>query len=357
MTLGCADNYMVQFISQSGLVLTEIEDASQVSWNRRLDDYSTASTMFQVSGSDDARKCCQDIERLDVRRHKAVIWRQKGSSSEQVWVGNIQNIIGGRSFATVDMVDDFAFYKQRIFHQQHNYTNVDLAYVWNQYITDANSVDPIITELAPNVGITISRDITSGERRIAWNELRELLDTGMDVTIHIGNIIYGGKEIFVSPIVLSDDHFLGDVNIVKAGSKIVSVVYMNGAGDIKAQYPPAGVPTNIYGLVERVFVEENITDLPSLQTAAKTRYDQLANQPPYYIDIPDGSSLAPDTPMEINELIAGRALVVEMSDTCPEVSQAMRISEVQVDMATDEDVKISLQPLGTVANDADESQT
>lgn len=351
--LGCADDYLVQFSTKEGKLIGEISNAASLNWNRKLDDFSTASVNVNLGAQIDSAACCDLLNRIDVRRDVMTLYRNIGAESSQVWTGPIQKIISRREGAEIVAVDKLALYQNRILRLNHTHAGADLATIWNDYLQDANSVDPIITDLCPATGIILDRLLNASDRRIAWSELKELLDTGLDITLHRGMIIYGAKEIKLQRQALRDSHFIGEIQVVQDAAKVASQIYLKGYGDESVEYPsPAATPSvGYYGLVERVFVEENLSGASSLNTAAQSYYEQLANQKPYFLDMPGDSRLSPTAPVDINDLVCGTIFNVAIDDICPPMEQPLRMHEVNVSMGTDESVSISLQPIGSVIPD------
>lgn len=353
MRLGCADGYLVEFSTFDGKKIGETDLASSVAWNRKLDEYSTASVVLDLGATVDSAACCQLLERLNVRKDVVSLWRITGSDSSMVWTGPIQKITSTRTSASIQCVDDLALYETRIIRENHDDVGVDVADIWNSYITDANSIDPIITDLCPPTGILLDRTVNFDEYPLAGPLLRDLLTAGLDVTIHRGQIIYGGKEIRLQRMALRDDYFIGEIQVVQDGSKVSSQIYTKGEGDDAVEFPnPSTSPSvGFYGLVERVFSDSNMSGTSSLTEMAESIYAQMANQKPYYIDMSGDSALSPDTPVDINTFVCGSVFNVSLQDICPPMEQPLRLSSVDVSMTGDgEEVSISLQPLGQVSD-------
>jgi len=351
-TLGCADGYLVQFTTKDGKLIGETDLASSVSWNRKLDDYSSASVSFDLGAAVDSTSCCKLLDQLDVRRDYMSLYRLTGSDVSMVWTGPIQRIESKRDSATISAVDRLFLYQTRILRQNHDFTATDLATIWNAYLTDANSIDPIITDLCPPTGIFLDTQQDYLQAGMATDAMKTILDAGLDVTIHRGAIVYGGKELRLQRQALRDDHFVGDITVVQDASRIASQVYMKGFSDDFASYPgtPAAPSTGYYGLVERIFTDNNIVGVASLSEAAISHYNQLANQKPFFLDMSGSAALHQSAPVDINDLVAGTVFNVSIQDICPPMEQPLRMYEMNVEMSADENVSISLQPIGEVAD-------
>lgn len=350
--LGCADSYRVEFSTFDQKLIGSTDRISSVNWNRKLDDYSSSGMTFDLGSRVGAGACCELMEKINVRRDVCSIYRIIGSMESMVWTGRIMKITGGREDAVIDCVDDLGLYQTRILRNDHDDIAQDIATIWNSYLVDANSIDPIITTFAPLTGILLDRTVNAFETKEAYGDLKELLSEGLDFTIHRGTPIYGGNEIRLQRMALRDDNFVGDPKVIQDGSKVASQIYMKGNGDDRVDYPnPSATPaTGYYGLVERVFNDDNLVGTASLTQAAQARYDILARQKPYYLDM-NGASLAPSTPIDINDFVAGTVFNVSIQDTCPSLEQPLRMDELNVSMGTDESVSISLQPIGTTVDD------
>lgn len=348
MRLGCADSYIVEFSTFDGKKIGETDLASSVAWNRKLDEYSTASVVMDLGATVDSKSCCDLLNLLNVRKDVVSLWRITGSDSSMVWTGPIQKITSTRGNASIQCVDKFALYETRILRDNHDDIGEDLANIWNSYLADANSVDPIITDLCPLTGILLDRTVNQDERPIAMPLLRDLLTAGLDITIHRGQIVYGAKEIRMQRMALRDDHFIGEIQVVQDGFKIASQVYAKGEGDDVVDFPNPSTSPNVgfYGLVERVYSDSNMSGTASLTETAESIYAQLANQKPFYIDMSGDSALSPNTPVDINSFVCGSVFNVSLQDICPPMEQPLRLSSIDVSMSGDEEVSISLQPVG-----------
>lgn len=349
-TLGCADGYIVQFTTKDLKMIGETDLASSVNWNRKLDDFSTANVSLDLGANVDSGSCCDLLNRVDVRRDHMSLLRLRGSDVSMVWTGPIQQIRSNRDSAEITAVDKLALYQNRVLRTFHDFTATDVADIWNAYLADANSTDPIITDLCPPTGIILDTQQNAFESDMAIGAMRVLLDAGLDVTIHRGVVVYGGKEILLHRIALRDDHFTGPISVIQDAAKIASQVYVKGYSNDQADYPnPGATPASgFYGIVERVFTEPNIVGTASLTEVAKSHYDQMALQKPFYLDMGDGA-LSQTAPVDINDLVCGSVFNVSIQDVCPPMEQPLRMFEMNVSMQQDENVTISLQPIGALS--------
>ncbi len=352
--LGCADGYVVQFTTKDHKLIGETDQSSSVDWGRKLDNYSQANVSFDLGSQVDSGSCCKLIDRLDVRRDHMSLLRIVGSTSEMVWTGPIQRIESRRGIVNIAAVDNLALYQNRVLHTNHDFTATDLADIWNAYLSDANDADPIITDLCPPTGILLDTQQNAYESDMAMGAMKVILEAGLDVTIHRGTIVYGGKAIRLQPMALRDDHFNGDVAVIQDASRIASQLYVKGYSDDQADYPNPGITpaSGYYGIVERIYTEPNVEGVTSLTQVAVSHYDQMALQKPFYLDLGDGS-LAPSAPVDINDLVCGTVFNVSIQDVCPPMEQPLRMFEMSATMSGgDEVVTIGLQPIGALEDES-----
>jgi hypothetical protein len=322
-----------------GTVLGEL-DLISGDWQRVLDAVSTASVAANVSGSA-GRACCRIVSQIQATRHELVIYR----NNLEAWVGVLSQPSDGYDAVTLSASDLTWWYGHRVIHSDHTFTATDAADVFVAYSDDALSPDPVgLTVVPTSTGVVGDWSVLASDYRYASDVIGELLRTAVDLTV-VGRRVYvGGTEVPADPIVrLNDGHFKSFPTVDELGDSAANVVYVRCANGIVGTY---GAADATYGLLEKIFDEQTITDQTVADAAAKTRWD-LLHAPPLVLS---GSAvLNASAPVTLDELVPGARVRLELSGLCRPVVEDQRLSSVQVSFTPEgEDVAIELQPIGSI---------
>lgn len=226
---------------------------------------------------------------------------------------------------------------------------------------------------APPPGDIAQKTIWKGSRTVG-DLIRDVITAGIDMFTM-------GRKIFMipdfdrtdpairSPYRLTDEHFMDGLEIHKLGLDLATEGFVisqpqndspdatNNPAPLYGKWPcpedqhgssdPSTPPW--YGRVTR-FDESDTRGAPvtspepppycpelddrgqrrrSLQEAAKA-IREYGFPCPKAITVPDGATLAPETPLDINQLVPGRAFIVEMTDWVTPISEIFRLNEVEV---------------------------
>ena len=342
--LGCG-TYTVQIVN-AGQPILESKRVISVGWGRRLDEPSTASVFIPVQGTD-LRACCTGVNRIEPKRSEVII-RRNGVPVWQGWL--LRDISIGRDMISINAHDILGWTEARTLKMDHVYTATDLTDIALGYFADVNAAGdlPIVITSEPS-GVLGDRTVLSTEDRYAGAALRELYESGLDATVIAGHILLGPETPTCGNIWLRDTDIDGDPELKMDGVQRATNVIVRGANGIRATYPPTPPDTCMLPS-DYVHTDENILDQASADDAAMQLYDRLGSAFPYYLSIPEGSSLRPSAPVNVNALIPGTTVQYTTNALCLAVAQSMRLTSVDVDASGEsEQVRVTLEPLGGIA--------
>lgn len=340
--LGCPENYTVAFHDNRGEVPqgAAVEPAS-VAWNRVLDDTSDAQVVVEVSDTE----CCETMSNVRTWCNDMSIYRD----ATLVWQGPLSQISYEGDTVTLQAKDITAWLARRAIHNALDFTATglgatDLALIAEAIVRDAFAPhDPNVLQY-----LTVIASGIIGERKYSANagysgdELRELARTGVDFTAIGHRLILAGEMPLGRLATLDDEHFAGALRVIEDGTAAVSRAIVIGEG-VSAMAGGVGP----CGLIERLVKEDAIRDVPSAQAEA----DALVaggTPTPLFLEVPDGSRLTPDAPVDIMELVPGVVMPVASTQTCRSVSALLRLTKLAVTFtSTDgEAVAVTLAPPG-----------
>ncbi|MBP2703538.1 hypothetical protein JOL79_06960 [Microbispora sp. RL4-1S] len=345
--LGCADEYKIGVFDRTGSrQLGELFDASALTWGRVVDDTSDAVVQVPYQGAD----CCGLLADAWPWCNEIVLVRD----DLLVWQGPVETITYGREVTTITAKDVTAWLYHRVIKDLIDYSAAgagpaDLVLIAEALVRhgldqdDPNVLQYLHTKLA---GVT-------GERRypangsIVYDELAELARTGVDFTALGRRIIIAGEVPVARLPQLADEHFVGDLQVVKDGRQAATAATVVGKG-VTATAGGIGP----CGLLETLANEQEILDDISAQAEAVSIVQ--AGTFPVMLQVPDGAQLDPDAPVSINELIPGVVIPVTSSETCYTLSADLRLQRLQVtfdagngsDDGGGEQVRVTLVPVG-----------
>jgi hypothetical protein len=340
--LGESFDYQIAITPKGGgaiLATLPANIVSGISWERKLDVYSTAQIDLYFGAECDCSILAQEL----------LILRD----GIPVWLGPITYLEFGRYTGFIQARDLSAWLSWRLIHEDHPKEEYLLVSLAKQYVLDGLKPDSLNIKVVVGDGVkTGVRESLASDYLVCVNELDELLRTDVDM-ITVGRTIYlYGTEVdqrLLNPF--TDNDFLGDLRVVRDGLSMVNRAVVNGDRTLWGVYPASGLEGDVrYGLKEKVFVETSILDEKSLVDAARTRYD-LLKIPYTSISAPSGIRLNPKANVNINDLIPGFRQRISLTDLCIQVSSIFRLLEVKVDVSDKlESVKVSYQTLGSESN-------
>lgn len=342
--LGCAASYQVAIMDRDGdRQLGELVDVSALDYTRVLDDTSTAKVVVPFQGPD----CCKLLSGVNDWCNQLAVWR---NTDTLVWQGPITYLDYGRDDTIIDASDITAWLFKRRIRELLDFTATgegaaDLVAIAERLVRhglapdDPGVVDFLLTVAS---GVTGQRQYKPNSAYVG-DALAELARTGIDFVAIGRRLILAGEIPIATLAGFSDDDFLGEIRVIKDGRAAVTDATVVGKGTI-GRASTAGA----CGLLEVLVNEEEILDQDSTDVEARSLV--AGGYPtPLIVHVPDGSQLAPNAPVGINDLIPGVQVPVTTSQTCRVVAANLRLQRLSVSYGdAGEAVRVTLVPAGTV---------
>lgn len=324
-----------------------------VSWDRRLDDVSEATVVMELSGTT-FFTCCECLAEAEPWCHELHIWRD----GVEVWVGPIESIDYEVERVTIHAKDSLAWLGVRI-------PPVDINFVGGATDLTDQAIFLLETAFAED-GPTYTCELDSifssptgftfelfhaKFDQTALEILRDIGDAGLDFTTLGRSIVLVGNPEPLTPLVLlSDEHIMGEIKVIKDGTLMANRYYVHFEGD--NGIPASGEATDFYcyGPIEKIRDGDGLNN--GIDAAAVAdEFVQAGGIAPRILEIPEGSQLSPDAPWTINEMVCGARVDVSVTRLCLNITQSFRLTGVEVNYTSDdgEQVGITLTPINSVA--------
>lgn len=330
---------------------------TRIFWSRVLDDTSEASIVVPVTGVAN-QTCCDILREVTPVADELVIYRNE----VPVWVGPVTNMFYRNGEVRLEAKDLSWWLNRRVPRVARIFTEVDLSTIFKTLIDDAAALEyfGMLYEINPS-GILGSREVKINEYKYFGDHIRELGRTGIDWTVHLRKLFAGGYTVpNATPITsLRSDHFANGYEIALRGDIVCSNSIVKG--DSEANTAEYGAVNSQFGLIDQVWEENTIKDYNSALQAAKTRWDML-KKPALFFRNPknvetglaadelastDAGILTADAPVEIEKLIPGATVGLDVDYLCQNVEFLMRIKRVSTTVENNENVELGLIPVGT----------
>lgn len=371
--LGCASEYTIAVVGRCGSPrLCEIQDETiDLVWGRKLDDISEASVTLGLSGIRDSLSCCTCIKDIEPWCHELAIWRD----DEFVWTGPIYDVTYGIDTATIKARDVLSWLDVRYSELGINTTQTVPGSMEITAIADIifqaalSEDDPCILAYIEKQVSTIQTGIKykwDPFQSTTYQMLLDLAGLGLDFTTIGRTVFYAGVSEYNSvPVAtITDEDILGDVTISKRGDLMGNRWIVRWHNDdqpltcfdagVPCPIPPAACacPAEVtaankycYGIVERLKTTSGALSLPTAIQAAQNALASTQTAP-HAIDFSPDTTLSPEARWEINDMICGQSVLVNLSNLCVPISEAFRLQELKVHVVNGEEtVGISLGPV------------
>lgn len=322
MVLGCA-THTYSVTSDSGTVATS-GILTSVSYNRILNDVSTASVSIGVSGPD----CCAEMGNLRSWRQTLNLYRVTEDGSALMWSGPIAKIDWKFDRVDIVAVDLIGLLDRRVPHQDFAFTNTDITEIARQLVEDGFAPDDPghTTTVIGASGVLGGRTYSINIGQTA-DHLRDLADTGLDFTA-IGNNVIILPDDFCDVVGrLSDDDLPEGLTVSEDGASLATRVVVAGPDD-GDPVGTAGGTNSYYGLLERYIELDNIPTQAAADAAAAARLASLLAVP-VFIET-QNVTLSPQANIDVSKLVPGWCLDITSQATCREISQRLKITGMSV---------------------------
>lgn len=339
--LGCG-SYVCRLVND-GNVIFRSRRAISVAWGRRTGEPSNATLTLPVQGTD-LTACCEGQNKIDPLRTELIVTRN-GIDIWQGWV--MRDVSFHRDNVIVNASDILKWTDRRVLDDNHNFSTVatDLTTIALDYFGDSNLVDLPFVIQSELSGITAKRKVLASEHKYASVALTELYETGLDVTVVAGIVFLGNTVQTCDTLLLRDTHIDGDPEIKTDGDLRATRVIVKGANGIVSIKPD--VPPDVcFRSADHVVDDPNILDQESADARASELVAQMSTSYPYFLTIPEGSSLDPKSPVHVNALVPGNIFHIESSSLCVPVGMSMRLIAVDGEAAAgSEQIRVTFEPL------------
>lgn len=323
MSLGCA-THSYTITDRDGGDVNSSGILKAVSWNRVLNETSTAAVIIGVSGSE----CCAELGGIRSWRHQLNIYRITDSGSSLVWTGPIVNVDWGVDAVSISAVDVIGWLDRRVPHQSIAFTDTDLVDIAAWLIADGFLPDDpghTTTIIGPsNIVGGRTYEINVGQTA---DHLRDLADTGIDFTAVGTNIVILPDDFCDVVGRLSDDDLPEGLSVAEDGASLATRVIVAGTeeGD---PVGTAGGTNPYYGLLERYIEQRNIPTQAAADEAARGALGPLLTVP-VFVDTQD-ITLSPQSDVDVSKLVPGWCLDVTSDSTCRTITQRLKLTGLQV---------------------------
>lgn len=275
-------------------------------------------------------ECCRVLADVRPWVHEVALYRRSGTeiAGDLIWVGPISDDIelskGGT--AKIPARDLAAWMDVRVVHSDHSWQDLDIGQIGEEIAADALAPDPSpgITLARRMTGQRYSLDVLASTYALAGERLRALAQAGLRWYAVRRTITFCGDD---EPLVtLVDEHLRETPTVRLAGSAQATrvIVAGQGVGEEQAIVAEASATAPAAGLVERV----SRTDAPNL-AAAQSDADSWLAEAENPVAVVDSAILAESAPLTVADLLPGRIVRMQLSETCYPVDGLYRMTMIE----------------------------
>lgn len=339
-TLGCG-SYEVNVRTRGGGHLVGPLPWSSLSWGRKLDDTSDASVTAVIG-----LECCELLQAVRPWRNEIQILRD----GDEVWVGPLVVLRSDPEAPKLSARDLTAWWDHRLIHQDHAYTQTDLATVFQAFAVDAMAPDnsPKLNVIAHPCGVLGDYNVLASQHKKAGQLLRDLAGIAIDFTAVARDVLVGGSAITTPPIgVLVPEFFTVPPTVTLDGTNQANDWIVSGQGGGSLGDVVFGEASDLDEIGDDGLLEDvaSITTIQDNAAATSAALSRVALQKE--ATLIERAQLVPKAPFTIAQLVPGATCRVWL-EGCVPVDDYYRLQEVAVtaDASGGEAVQIVLQPLG-----------
>lgn len=345
-TLGTGKNVAWIYMKGGKIPVAPIETPKSLEWSRVLNDVSDATVEVTTGQHGD---CCSIYGKLGTWGHEIVVFRD----GVRTWEGPITNIKWRRGGVSLYAQDPLAWTKKRAtsakgvlvpdYVEKQGWEMVGESMGASLPDHDPNVV-PYAQRLAANTGPVVTRDVKLAGG-MYYDQWLELAKSGLMFTF-VGRrlLVWHSAHVMGRTANLLPDHLSGEIEVEEDGMQVgVRVLYANDDEVVGSAGPPDSADP-FYGLND-LLVSSDAPDAPTLSAMAETHRE--AHYPaPLAVNVPQGSVLSCDTPISMEELVAGTVVPVKVEGgICRPVLATQQLQSVTVtDGPEGEKVAITVTP-------------
>lgn len=337
----CVSDYDVSLIKMGVPLAAGKSRIEKLNWGRSLDQISRAGVSFITAGDD----CCGQLDLVDHFNTDLVV----STDGNVRWRGPVTRVEYSRGRVNVEAADllewlNVRFIRDNLVFSSQDVSNIFVG-IWNSAV---NSIDAPVHELIVRPsGVIESSSFKANNNSIAMKKVREMLDSGLDLTTVGSRILVGIMS--QSPIELGMNDVQGNVTIVKDGDIFANRVATDASNGNVGIYPSGTAKgINGYPLVEYSNYAPNITDISGATNASKSRYD-LTGRGVRRVHADGGLVLLPSINRNPRDWIAGMPINFTADETCYKLTETFRLGSINFEVSAGrETATIELQPLGAL---------
>lgn len=308
-----------------------------------LNNTGTGRLAFPAD-ADSRSACCEVVAVTEPYEHELLLWRDE----ELALAGPVVGVVTEAGDITARDLSHWT--EVRFLDDMH--ADGDSAQVFKMVFDNGYNKDtsPNINLAVRDSGISTTLDVKGVEFRRCSDALRSLSSYGIDWTVVGRTILAGGQEVFENGgdrLLLHDDA-VQTGSMPKEGVSLATDMAVFGGRENTSKFPVIGrAVTGIerYGLVQRSVTDLLISDKVAADAAALARL-QAMQPAPRRLTV----TLSDKAGFKFSDLICGRQFDVRLYDAlgCGQVDQVMRLQQVDVTVGDNEEITLTLIPLGVV---------
>lgn len=323
----------VWVLDKEGHRIGQLTEVLSVQWNRVRDDFSSARVLVE----NPSIECCEMLANLRTIRNELLITR----NGKQVWEG----VVSYLNFS-VDQVEvearDLAWMLRRVALKK------DYDFTGTKARAGTLALEQIVNDHRAQVGrgLTVVRLASTGEARTAaehaaWStSVGALVDDyaenrGIDYAVVGHNLVLWDTHLRHTTLPLLDDSYLsGPMSVSEYGAELATRTIRRGQGKVTITTGPQQW-VDYYGLVDAVVnVTEEDDDAPGVGEdiiieQEKGRLDDRTPAPQAVL-MPANTTLLPETPVDIEQLVPGAWAPLQSTMTCRRVRSWAKLNQVSV---------------------------
>lgn len=370
-TLGCG-KYEAYFLTRGGeQFVCRARNITQLSWGRKLNDFSEASITIGLNGLD--AECCNCINTINPWEHEMAIYRD----GVEVWVGpivNLPEIDLAKATAQIQARDFSAWYDYRwveIFGNDKEFEEVDIVEVYEWLLLHGYNKGPWNMQFYTTgpIGLPFDRTYIAADLGTRWggsfpniaNELRDLAGGGVDFTVVRRVFLYGDLDTTTQPGARFDEKswsVLPKLAVIGTGMSTETGVGGGNGGyggydddQLWIERPDDEYRAK-YGVLQKFYPAPELEDIDTRtlpNAVAQRAYElrKMKREPFTYIK---GGTFSANAPVTFDQLIPGRVFHVALTQTCRTVQADYRLYSIQIDYNGEtETISPELTPLAAEA--------
>lgn len=374
--LGCGE-YQVSIVDRGGnneICASDLFFLTGITFGRRLNEISEASVVISLRGSDP--DCCECLADITPWKHELKIVRD----TVEVWAGPVMGMTLNLNDNTLKITarDLMAYFDKRLFYAAADYEveDVPITQVFSDLFDHGHNKDGWgLTLRITEVPILTSQyypgydtDIWGGRYPMIGDELRGLVDAGVDYTVI-------NRDLFAGNVELSfDERYLALHGTARTRSILIDQSWaqlpeIEVVGTYMSNYTVVGGGfTGYYGWVfDQMWIEDAGVSGPGTEGVLETVHVSTSTEDVYTDEHPNpiteeayarnqfnrnpyvvltGGQLAPDAPFGYEALVPGLLIGLGIT-SCLTLDTVYRIHSITTEISADtEAVNIELAPVG-----------